>query len=150
MKGAKDFLKENDIVPRISFNDTPTHTVKLLASKPDEIDDGKGSKVTGLKVLVEEDGEKRSFFTSSVMLITKLGELEEGAVVTISLKKRNNKSIFEITEEGMTPRSAKANKDSGNLPDEETSVQMDSSPKKKPVNSFKEEEDEIDPEDIPF
>ena len=40
MKGAQQFLKENDIVPRISFKDQPTHTVKLIASKSDEIDDG--------------------------------------------------------------------------------------------------------------
>lgn len=133
MKGAKEYLKVNDIMPRISFKEKPLHVVKLLNSKQDTLPDGKGGVVSGLKVLVEEDGEKKTFFTSSAALITRLAEFEEDDVVTIELKSKKSEkgfiSVYEITKGSGLSKRTEA--------------------EKIPVINL-EEDDEIKAEDIPF
>lgn len=90
-------MKDNGILPRISFNDGAPHTVKLVKDKVDKIPDGKGGTVDGMKFMVEEGGESKTFFTGSVGLISKLASVEEGTTVTIQMKKANNKSYFVVT-----------------------------------------------------
>lgn len=86
MKASKEYMKTNQIVPYISFKDGGAHTVTLIKDKVDSIKDGNtGGTVEGVKFLVEENGEKKSFFTSSVGLIQKLSEFDEGAIVTIKM-----------------------------------------------------------------
>lgn len=86
MKASKEYMKNNQIVPYISFKDGGQHTVILIKDKVDTIKDGNtGGVVEGVKFLVEENGEKKSFFTSSIGLIQKLSEYQEGDTVTIKM-----------------------------------------------------------------
>ena len=100
MKESKQFLKDKNIKPRISFKDGNPHVVKLINDKIDEIDDGTGKTVEGMSYLVEEDGDQKTFFTSSIGLISALSELEHGAVVRIVMKKKKGEkgyiSFYEI------------------------------------------------------
>lgn len=103
MQVAKDFLKEHKIIPFISFKDGKSHTVKILNAKQDTIKATDGNMVEGIKCLVEEDGDQKSFFTSSVDLITKLSNREFNDVVTIEMKSRKGedgkwKSYYEMKE----------------------------------------------------
>lgn len=100
MQSSKDFLKNKGIMTRISFKESPVHTVKLLSDSIESIKDEKGEEVEGVKYLVEENGEKKSFFTSSVGLMQRLAEYKEGSTVTIEMKskKKDGKwiSYFEV------------------------------------------------------
>lgn len=101
MEGAKQYLKEQNILPRLSFKDGLKHVLKLIDSKSDTINDG-NNIIKGIKVLVEENGEKKTFFTSSESLISKLSEIAENTVVVIELKSRKDqdgqfKSIFSVS-----------------------------------------------------
>ncbi len=120
MDASKDYMKKNGIGARISFNDGSAHTVKLLKDKEDMIPDGKGGNVTGMKYLVEENGEQKTIFTGSVGLIAKLSECNEGDVVTIQMGKANNKSFYKVTKDGAevgTPQSVvEGEEDGGEAP----------------------------------
>ena len=100
MEASKQWMKEGGYGNRISFNDGSAHTVKLIKDKVDTIPDGKGGTVKGMKYLVEENGEQKTIFTGSVGLVSKLAILESGEVVTIQMKKANNKSFFVVTKQG--------------------------------------------------
>lgn len=101
MESSKQYMKDNGILTRISFADGAAHTVKLIKDKVDSIPGGpNGAQVEGMKYLVEENGEQKSFFSGSVGLISKLALCEEGEVVTIQMKKANNKSFYSVTKEG--------------------------------------------------
>ena len=88
MEGSKEYLKKNSIFPRISFKTAPVHEVVLLKDKQDQIPGGDGKVVLGMNYLVEENGEKKTFFTSSDALISALSEFAEGSRVVIELKSR--------------------------------------------------------------
>jgi len=102
MESSKAYMKDNGILPRISFNDLSAHTVKLMKDKVDSIPDAnsEGGRVEGMKYLVNEDGESKSIFTTSIGLISKLATVEEGATVTIQMYKQNNKSYYRVTKDG--------------------------------------------------
>ena len=89
MKNSKQYLKDKEIMQRISFKKEPKHTVKLLEDKLDTIPDGKGGEISGMKYLVEENGVQKSIFTSSNSLIEQLSDLDEGTVVTVEMKSKN-------------------------------------------------------------
>lgn len=99
MDASKNWVKNNG-GNRISFNDGSAHTVKLLKDKEDTIPDGKGGKVSGMKYLVEEDGEQKTIFTGSIGLISKLAACNTGDTVTIKMGKANNKSFYTVTRDG--------------------------------------------------
>ena len=97
MEGAKKYMKGQDMVPFISFKQSVPLAVKLIDSKEDEIKNTQGSEggmVKGVKFLVEHNGDKKSFFTSSISLIQKLAEHAEGSVVTIMQIKYNSGEGF--------------------------------------------------------
>ena len=85
MDVSKQFLRDSNWVPRISFKKTPVATVKLLDEKVDKImtDD---CETQGVKYLVEENGDKKTFFTASLPLIQALSEYSKGDIVTIRMK----------------------------------------------------------------
>ena len=95
-------MEKNGIGARISFQDGAAHTVKLIKDKEDSIPDptSPGGRKSGMKYLVEEDGEQKTIFSGSVGLIAKLSECNEGDVVTIQMKKANNKSYYTVTRDG--------------------------------------------------
>ncbi|GAG08913.1 unnamed protein product, partial [marine sediment metagenome] len=100
MESSKQYLKDNDIVPRISFKKDPKHTVKLLNDKIDTLKTNDG-ETQGVKYLVEEGGEKKTFFTGSVGLIQKLSDFNVGDTVVIEMKSINKDgnyiSVFEVS-----------------------------------------------------
>lgn len=98
MENSKKWMSENGLSTRISFNDGSAHTVKLIADKEDKIPDGKGGTVSGMSYKVEENGEEKTIFTGSVGLIGKLAEVEVGTVVTIQMRKANNKSFYTVVK----------------------------------------------------
>lgn len=100
MENSKKWIKEGGYGNRISFNDGSTHTVKLLKDKVDTIPNGKGGTVSGMKYLVEEDGEQKTIFTGSIGLVSKLSACEVGDVVTIKMGKANSKSFYTVKKSG--------------------------------------------------
>jgi len=85
MDSAKQYLKDNKIIPFLSFKNKEPHTVKLLNDKIDEIMDSEGEMVAGVTFLVEEGGQQKKFFTRSSSLISILAEYNQGDVVTIQM-----------------------------------------------------------------
>ena len=104
MENSKKYLKDNSIVPFISFKEIPTHTVELVADKEDSMTDVAGKLKEGISYLVKEDGEAKKFFTSSVSLISKLASCVPGDKVKIMLKSRKTdkgyQSYYEVAKEG--------------------------------------------------
>ena len=110
MDAAKKYMKDNDMVPFLSFNLNENTVVKLLADKEDKIKDKRtGDMVDGVKFLIEHDGTKKSFFTSSYVLIQKLAEHAVGEVVTIrQIKKQGNEgpiTSYEVEKGAVTETS---------------------------------------------
>lgn len=86
MEVAKAYLKKYKLDNTISFKDGKEHTVKILKAKEASIPGQNGETKNGLKVLVEEAGSQKSFFTTSTPLIKNLAKVKEGEVVSIRLK----------------------------------------------------------------
>lgn len=112
MKGAKSFMKNNDQIAFISFKVNEPRHLKLVDSKEDKIKDKRsGEMVDGVKFLVEEHGEKKTFFTSSFKLIGLLSDFEEGSEVTVMQVKYNDggtfKTSYEVAAGFITPSRAK-------------------------------------------
>ena len=103
MDAAKSYLKSHDVVERISFKDKSPHTVELGKDKEDTIKDQEGKELEGVRFLVKENGEAKSFFTTSISLIQKLASKEAGDSVTIQMKSRKGddgqyRSYYEVSE----------------------------------------------------
>lgn len=109
MQGSKDFIKKNNIVPFISFKDQARHQVKLLSDEIGQLKGIDGKDVEGVKYVVEENGEKKSFFTSSISLIQKLSVFNPGDEVVVEMKSRKDgnswKSYFVVSKVGDEPPS---------------------------------------------
>lgn len=97
MQNSKEWMKEGGFTNKISFADGAAHTVKLLGDKI-ETATINGDVVKGMKYLVEEAGEKKTIFTASVGLVSKLSACEINDVVTIKMGKANNKSFYTVTK----------------------------------------------------
>lgn len=89
MKASKQFLKDNNILPRVKFKGTGLHTVVLLNDKPENLTDFNGEVKPGVAYLVEEKGENKTIRTSAVSLIEKLSSFNPGDTVEIELKSKN-------------------------------------------------------------
>jgi len=105
MQASKQYQKDHKIMPFISFKDGKSHSVKLLNDKVDTLTGTDGKEVEGIKYLVEENGEKKTFFTSSNTLISKLADLGEGDEVSIRMKSVQGKdgkwrSSYEVSAKG--------------------------------------------------
>jgi hypothetical protein len=89
MQYSKEFLVKHSIYPKISFKDKLPHTFKLLKDKIDTIsgDDGKAKEGVTYKVL--ENGEEKTFFTTSPSLIAALSSHEPNDTVTVKLVSKN-------------------------------------------------------------
>ena len=86
MESAKSFLKNHDILERISFRDKLAHTVELGKDEEDTSKDQQGVEKEGVRFLVKEGGVAKSFFTTSISLIQKLAPMDAGDIVTIQMK----------------------------------------------------------------
>ena len=102
-------------MPYISFKDGNPHTLKILNDKISTLKDKQGKEIEGVKYLVEENGEHKTFFTSSISLISKLADVEEGTEVIIQMRSRKTEdgswqSYYEVANK------SKVAKDMGEIP----------------------------------
>jgi len=89
MENSKKFIKEQGLLPTISFKNGQAHIVQLIQDKQKSITDDKGEKVVGMAYKVVENGEPKKFFTASADLITQLAEMPEKTTVQIQMKKKS-------------------------------------------------------------
>ena len=95
MENSKKFLAKSDFIPYISFKEQASHTVKLLNDKEDTImDKATGKLIPCVKYLVEEQGQKKSFSTTSLGLVEKLAKFSIGDIVTITLGSKKGANGF--------------------------------------------------------
>lgn len=88
MENSKQFLKDHNILPKISFNDGKERILTIIDDKKDTQYDQKERKdVDCMTYKVMEDGEVKKFSTQSVTLIAKLSEVERNDVVKIQQTK---------------------------------------------------------------
>ncbi|MCR4307089.1 MAG: hypothetical protein NUV80_00855 [Candidatus Berkelbacteria bacterium] len=92
MQNSKQFLQTHNVMPRISFKDGQAHLLSMLNDKIDTIKGTDGEMVEGVKYLVQEENEKKTFFTSSISLIQKLADVKEGENVIVQMKSRKGEN----------------------------------------------------------
>ena len=99
MENTKKYIetaqKESGDMGYISFKDGVAHTLKVLKDKEDTMPDkynAGGGTVKGMKYLVEENGVQKTFFTSSLALMSKLVDIPYGEEITIQLKRTNKQT----------------------------------------------------------
>jgi len=85
MENSKKWLKENNILPKISFETKQPRILTIVEDKLETIIDKEGKEVNGVKYkVVDENGDPGTVFTSSVALITKLAGVESGEKAKIT------------------------------------------------------------------
>ena len=103
LDASKEYMKKHAIYPKISFKDKKEHLVTLVKEKIDAIPDGTGMK-EGMMYLVREEGELKSFFTTSAFLISTLSGFEIGDVVNIQMVSKNINgriiTTYKVSKEG--------------------------------------------------
>ena len=107
MDASKQYLKENQILSRVSFKETPTHTFTLQKDKLETITGTDGKEKAGVQYLVKEDGEFKTWFTGSPSVIQKIAEYQSGDTVKVTMKSvKGNQGQFisvfdvELVEKG--------------------------------------------------
>jgi len=105
MEAIKNFLKENQILPRISFKDKKEHTVEIAKARAESFKNDKNEEVNGIKFLVTESGEPKTFFTASQDLLTQLADCKEGETYKIKMYSESVggviKSRFSVQKVGL-------------------------------------------------
>ena len=89
MENREQVYKELGIIPKISFKDKEPHAFILKKWKVDKIQGMDGVEKQGVKFMVVEGGEVKTFFTTSLSLIQKLGYFAEGTLVTVQMQSKN-------------------------------------------------------------
>jgi len=94
-ENAKGFLKDKGIEQKISFKDGKAHEVELITCEKLTITDpNSGNDIEGISWKVKENGEEKSFFTTSISLINSLSGYSKGSNVRIKLAKKNTDEGF--------------------------------------------------------
>jgi len=89
MEEIKQWLKSHQILPRISFKDRKEHTIEIIKARAESFNNDKDELVEGIKFLVKEDGEAKTFFTASQDLLLKLADCQEGEVFKVKMCAKN-------------------------------------------------------------
>jgi hypothetical protein len=89
MQEIKNWLKDHQVLPRISFKDRHEHTIKMIQAKEESFTNNEGELVNGIKFKVYEDGEVKTFFTASQDLLLKLSECQEGDIYRVKMCAKN-------------------------------------------------------------
>lgn len=89
MKEIKDWLKSHQVLPRISFKDRQEHTIKIIQTKQESLNNDDGELVDGMKFKVWENEELKTFFTASRDLLMKLADCEENDVYKVKMCAKN-------------------------------------------------------------
>lgn len=103
LEQSKEYMKKNAIYPKISFKDKLKHVLTLVKEKIDFIPDATGVK-EGMRYMVRENGELKTFFTTSAFLISTLSGFELGDIVNIQMVSKNMNgriiTTYEVSKEG--------------------------------------------------
>jgi hypothetical protein len=102
---SQQFLKDNKIIPFISFADRKVHKIIVVKDKLDQLTDKTGKTTAGVSYLVKEFGQPAKFFTSSVGLIQKLSRyvgMETEVAVEMKSKKTDKgyQNYYKVDEVG--------------------------------------------------
>jgi hypothetical protein len=89
MEEIKQWLHSHQVLPRISFKDRKEHIVEMVKARAESFTNNEGELVDGIKFLVKESGEPKTFFTASQDLLMKLAESKEGEVYKIKMCAKN-------------------------------------------------------------
>jgi len=102
MEEIKQWLHSHQVLPRISFKDRKEHIVEMVKARAESFTNNEGELVDGIKFLVKESGEPKTFFTASQDLLMKLAESKEGEVYKIKMCARNVggvvKTYYEVSK----------------------------------------------------
>ena len=99
MEEIKSWLKDHKILPRISFKDRQAHIVEILKARAESFTNDKDEFVEGMKFLVNENGEFKTFFTASQDLLLKLADCQEKEVYKIKMCAKNTGGIIRTSYE---------------------------------------------------
>lgn len=90
-------MKDHQILPRISFEPNKPRTLKIIKRKREKFTNTDGDLVDGIKYLVLENGEAKTFFTASQTLISKLADIPNETIVKITQKKVRDGGMIKTT-----------------------------------------------------
>jgi hypothetical protein len=98
MNAAQEYVKDHAQFPRVELKDLKDHILELQNCKADTIEDKNTKKdIEGVKFLVKENGELKTIFTTSVVLIQKLADLVDSKstvrVTQVKYFGNNNKEL---------------------------------------------------------
>ena len=86
MKASMKFLNDRNFIERISLRDGLRRKFKLIKDERTEIIGFDGNKKQGITYTVTENGNLRSFFTTSMKCISMLSKLMKDDVFEIELR----------------------------------------------------------------
>jgi len=86
MKASMKFLSDKNFIERISLRDGMKRKFKLVKDEATEIIGFDGNAKQGITYTVTENGNIRSFFTTSLKCISMLSRLQKDDVFEIELK----------------------------------------------------------------
>jgi len=96
MQIARDWLKQNKFLPRLSLKEYKEVVVAILGGEMVEFKDAVGNTKKGLRLYVVHDKELKTLLTASYQLIQELADIQEGSVIKIKRKYINEKTIYEV------------------------------------------------------
>ena len=99
MEEIKSWLKDHKILPRISFKDRQAHIVEILRARSESFTNDKDEFVEGMKFLVNENGELKTFFTASQNLLLKLADCQTKEIYKIQMCAKNTGGIIRTSYE---------------------------------------------------
>ena len=96
MQVAKEWLKQNKFLPKLSLKENKEVVVGLLGGELVEFTDPKGREKKGLRLYVVHQKEVKTILTTSYQLIQQLADIPEGSVIRIRKKFVNQKTVYEV------------------------------------------------------
>ena len=96
MQIARDWLKQNKFLPRLSLKEYKEVVVAILGGEMVEFKDAVGNTKKGLRLYVVHNKELKTLLTASYQLIQELADIQEGSVIKIKRKYINEKTIYEV------------------------------------------------------
>ena len=96
MQVAKQWLKQNKFLPKLSLKEQKEVIIALLGGEMAEFSDPAGNTKKGLRLYVVHNKELKTILTASYQLIQKLADIQEGSVIKIKRKYINEKTIYEV------------------------------------------------------
>jgi len=96
MQIAKEWLKQNKFLPRLSLKEHKEVVVGLLGGEMAEFTDPKGKTKKGLRLYVVHEKEVKTILTASYQLIQELADIEEGSMIKIKWRFVNDKTIYDV------------------------------------------------------